>query len=101
MDKREIINKLLKYKFLLSKHFDLDKLILFGSYAKGNPKIDSDIDVAVIVNKIEGDYFSYTPLLWKLRREIDDRIEPILFEKGRDESGFLQEIIRTGVEISA
>ncbi len=100
MDKREIINKLLQYKLLLSKHFDLDRLILFGSYAKGNPGIDSDIDVAIIVNKLEGDYFSYTPLLWKLRREIDDRIEPLLFEKGRDESGFLQEIIRTGLEIS-
>ena len=100
MDKREIINKLLQYKLLLSKHFDLDRLILFGSYVKGNPGIDSDIDVAIIVNKLEGDYFSYTPLLWKLRREIDDRIEPLLFEKGRDESGFLQEIIRTGLEIS-
>lgn len=100
MDKREIINKLLKYKLLLSKHFDLDRLILFGSYAKGNPGIDSDIDVAIIVNKLEGDYFSYTPLLWKLRREIDDRIEPLLFVKGGDESGFLQEIMRTGLEIS-
>ena len=25
-----------------------------------------------------------TPLIWKLRRQIDDRIEPVLIEKGND-----------------
>ncbi len=99
MDKREVINKLLNYKLLVSKHFDIDKVVLFGSYAKGNPKEDSDIDVAIIVNSISKDYFSYAPLLWKLRREIDDRIEPILIEKNHDESGFLSEILNTGLII--
>lgn len=99
MDKREVIDKLLNFKLLVSKHFDLDKVVLFGSYAKGNPKEDSDIDVAIIVNSISKDYFSYAPLLWKLRREIDDRIEPILIEKDHDESGFLSEILNTGLII--
>jgi len=99
MDKREVIDKLLNYKLLVSKHFDIDKVVLFGSYAKGNPKEDSDIDVAIIVNSISKDYFSYAPLLWKLRREIDDRIEPILIEKNHDESGFLSEILNTGLII--
>ena len=101
MDKREVINKLINYKKLLAKHFDLDKLILYGSYARGTAAEDSDIDVAVIVNKIEGDYFIYTPLLWKLRREIDDRIEPILFEKDKNQSGFLSTIMKEGVEITS
>ncbi|HNY08066.1 MAG TPA: nucleotidyltransferase domain-containing protein [Bacteroidales bacterium] len=99
MDKREVIDKLLNYKLLVSKHFDIDKVVLFGSYAKGNPKEDSDIDVAIIVNSISKDYFSYVHLLWKLRREIDDRIEPILIEKDHDESGFLSEILNTGLII--
>ncbi len=80
-------------------HFDLDKVYLFGSYAKNTNKPDSDIDVAIIVNKIKGDYFSTTPILWKLRRQIDDRIEPILLEKGNDQSGFIDEIQRYGIEI--
>lgn len=101
MDKGEVVKKLIKYRKLLSAHFDLDKIILFGSYVKGNPGIDSDIDVAIIVKQLEGDYFSYAPLIWKLRREIDDRIEPILFETGKDESGFLQEILKTGIVIPA
>jgi len=99
MDKREVITKLKAYKSLLSNHFDVEKLILFGSYANGNYRFDSDIDVAIIVKKIKGDYFTYTPLLWKLRREIDDRIEPLLFESGKDDSGFLSAIIKDGIEI--
>jgi len=99
MDKREVIDKLINYKLLISKHFDIDKVVLFGSYAKGNQLEDSDIDVAIIVNSVENDFFSYAPLLWKLRREIDDRIEPVLIEKNHDESGFLNEILKTGIII--
>jgi predicted nucleotidyltransferase len=99
MDKIEVIEKLKDYIILLEKHFDLDQVILFGSYASGNFNENSDIDVAVIVKKINGDYFSTVPLLWKLRRQIDDRIEPVLFEKGRDDSGFLTGIIKYGIVI--
>ncbi len=100
MDKKEIINKIQLYSRLLQQHFDLDSVFLFGSYAKGEPGEDSDIDVAVVVDKIQGDYFSYVPLLWKLRRQVDVRIEPILFEKDHDPSGFLSEIKRTGIQIN-
>jgi len=99
MDKSEIINKIRAYKLLLKEHFELDKIYLFGSYAKGTNKIDSDIDVAIIVNNMNEDYLSIAALIWKLRRQIDDRIEPIIFEKEHDRSGFLDEIKRTGVEI--
>jgi len=96
MDKSEVISIVSKYKVLVSKHFEIESMILFGSYANGNQKEDSDIDVAIVVNSITQDFFSYAPLLWKLRREIDDRIEPIMIEKDKDESGFLSEILRTG-----
>lgn len=100
MDNREIITKLTNYKLLVSKYFDVNQVVLFGSYAKGNQREDSDIDVAIIVNSINQDFFTYAPLLWKLRREIDLRIEPILIEKNKDESGFLKEIMRTGLVIN-
>ncbi|MBN1904145.1 MAG: nucleotidyltransferase domain-containing protein, partial [Deltaproteobacteria bacterium] len=99
MDKTEVIKKLKKYKKLLSKNMLFDQMVLFGSYATGNNREDSDIDVAVIVDKIEGDYFSTRPLLWKLRREIDDRIEPVILDKNHDESGFLKEILKNGIQI--
>ena len=99
MDNREIINKLINYKLLVSKHFDIDDLVLYGSYAKGTQNADSDIDVAIVVNSIDQDFFTYAPLLWKLKREIDDRIEPILIDKNSDESGFLKEVLKTGLII--
>ena len=100
MDKREVINKVKEYSVLLKKHIPIEKVFLFGSYAKNTNRTDSDIDVAIVVNKIEGDFFAIHPLLWKLRRQIDDRIEPILIEKDNDLSGFLIEIQRNGIEIT-
>jgi hypothetical protein len=35
-----------------------------------------------------------------LRREIDDRIEPILIEKDFDNAGFIGEIQKYGIEIA-
>lgn len=99
MDKTEVIKKLVEYKLLLASYFELEKVLLFGSYASGTNRENSDIDVAVIVKNLNKDYFKDTPLLWKLRRQIDDRIEPLLFEKGKDDSGFLSEILKTGIEI--
>ncbi len=100
MDNREIINKLVNYKMLVSKYFDVDNVILYGSYAKVTQHEDSDIDVAIVVNSLDQDFIVYAPLLWKLRREIDVRIEPILIEKNKDESGFLKVIMRTGLVIN-
>ena len=99
MDQREVINKILQYKMLVADHFDVEKVILFGSHAHGSAHHDSDIDVAVFVNSISGDYLTYIPLLWKLRREIDTRIEPVLIESGKDVSGFADEISKTGILI--
>ena len=99
MDKSEAIIKVKEYSLLLKEHFPLEKVYLFGSYAKNTNLEDSDIDVAIVVSNIEGDYFSIQPLLWKLRRQIDDRIEPILIEKNNDSGDFLSEIQRYGIEI--
>ena len=99
MDNAEVIDKLKKYKKLLSKHMNFDQMILFGSYAKGTAHEESDVDVAIVVQTLSGDLFSTRPLLWKIRRQIDDRIEPVLIEKAHDDSGFLSEVMKTGVVI--
>jgi len=99
MNQGEIIKKLILYKNKVSAYFYVDKIILFGSYAKGNYQSDSDIDVAVVVNSVKGDFFSYAPLLWKLRQGIDERIEPVLVIKDKDDSGFLQSILQNGLII--
>jgi len=100
MDKSEAIDKVRRYKLLLKDYFDLEKVYLYGSYAKEINREDSDIDVAIVVSQLPEDFFSLNPLLWKLRRMIDDRIEPIIIDKNNDQLGFLDEIIRTGIEIA-
>ena len=99
MDKAEAIDKVRKYTLLLRDYIDFEKVYLFGSYALDNYRDDSDIDVAIVVKNIEDDFFSINPLLWKLRRQIDDRIEPIIIERDKDYAGFLTEIQKNGIEI--
>lgn len=99
MDKNEVIKIVLAYKNLLKQHFKFESIYLFGSYANDTFTPHSDIDVAIIVDKVKGDFFSINPLLWKIRREIDDRIEPILIEKEFDDSGFYKEIQKSGIPI--
>ena len=100
MDKGEAVNIVKAYRHLLKDHMQFDHVYLFGSYANDSYKDNSDIDVAIVVDRIEGDYFSVNPLLWKLRRQIDDRIEPILIEKDFDDADFLGEIQKYGIEIA-
>ena len=52
MDKAEVITKLKRYKKLLSQYMSFDKMILFGSYARGSQREDSDVDVAIIVEEM-------------------------------------------------
>ncbi len=99
MDKREAISKVTQYSALLKQYMEFDKIYLFGSYAKNNYREDSDIDVAIVVKQMDGDFFTINPLLWKLRRQIDDRIEPILIESDFDDAGFISEIQKHGIEI--
>ncbi|MDR0692466.1 MAG: nucleotidyltransferase domain-containing protein [Prevotellaceae bacterium] len=102
MDKREdIINKVRTYRNLVMKDFpmEIEKVYLFGSYAKGTSRTDSDIDVAFVVNRFEGDFFQVIPPMWKLKRKVDVRIEPHVIARDSDYAGFLDEIRRTGIEI--
>ena len=74
-------------------------VVLYGSYAKGTQTASIDIDVAVVVDRIRGDYLDMDQeaALYRFRRDIDNRIEPVLLEKDNDRSGFpLQSIMDSG-----
>lgn len=104
MDEKDtIIEKVKTYKSLVKQSFPLkiDQFWLFGSYAKGTSHRDSDIDVALVVEHLDEDYdfFKTEPVLWKLKRNVDVRIEPHIIARDNDYAGFLNEIKRTGIEI--
>ena len=74
-------------------------IILFGSYVNGIPHENSDIDVAVLVDNIEGeDWYNARILLQKIRWREDTftDIEPHLLDESHDPSGFVQHVIKTG-----
>jgi len=93
-------------KDLIKKYIDeiernnipVQRVILFGSYAKGNFKDESDIDVAIISPAFTGDRFEDRRRIVPLRRKIDNRIEPIpLTPEDFDKGGnFIDEIKKIG-----
>ena len=99
LDKKSVIKKVRKYSDLVNTVIKPNKIILYGSFAKGNWNENSDIDVAIIVDKIEGDYLLLMKKLNKLTRDIDYRIEPVLLEPKDDISGFLTSVLLTGLVI--
>ncbi|HCO93196.1 MAG TPA: nucleotidyltransferase [Phycisphaerales bacterium] len=48
--KEEILRTLAKDKSELQKQFKVRKLALFGSYARGEQRVDSDVDILVEVD---------------------------------------------------
>lgn len=99
MDKKQAMNIAKKYASAVRKTFSVCDIILYGSYARGTATENSDIDIAVIVDQLPNDYLSAASLLWKLTREIDDGIEPVLLTADDDASGFLTTVRNTGIAI--
>ena len=104
MDERaNIIDKVKLYKKLVMENFPvpIEQFWLFGSYAKNNAHEDSDIDIALVVNYLDKDYsvLNIEPILWRLKRQIDLRIEPHIISRETDFAGILDEIQHTGIQI--
>lgn len=68
----------IELKDFLSKRISVQHLILFGSYAKGSPRADSDIDVIVVSEDFKSmPVFDKISLLANASVEVDSRIELI------------------------
>lgn len=99
-DIRKIIEEYLKE---LSSEIKIDKAILFGSYAKGNHGIDSDIDLAIFsdsfkdMDRIE----SIKYLLKKARKFRGVDLQPISFtnEDYKERLGIVDDVLKTGIEL--
>lgn len=98
MDKKQAIEVARKYKAMVAEHFPIKAIYLFGSYSKGGYTKESDIDIAVVVEKLSDDYFEDTPLLWKLGRKVSYLIEPVLLAEN-DKSPLYSDILKTGILI--
>ena len=100
---QEIIDIVNRYIEIVSKNYNVVTIILFGSYAKGNQREDSDIDIAVVTDDIKTDKFDEEVNLMQLRNNIDYRIEPHIIsvtDYENDETPFVVEIKSTGVKVA-
>lgn len=100
MVNQTIIEIAKKYIRQIPSGLDLKKAYLFGSYAKGQEREDSDIDIALIIGEMD-DFFLIQMQLMRLRRKIDLRIEPhpILEKDFTIQNPFAYEIQENGIEL--
>lgn len=103
MDKEKVRRLVEEYAKLVVSNMVVNKIILYGSYARGDFRKDSDIDVAVVVprSSISDDILKDMAKLFKLRRSISNDIEPVLLIDEDDPSGFLENISQYGEVVYA
>ena len=102
LTKRDLDNLLNGFRTDLSANgLSPNKMLLFGSYAKGNVHQYSDVDVAVWSEQFTGDwlddYEKAKPVLRKY-----PRVQAKLYPANADENNFdpfIEEIKRTGITI--
>lgn len=97
-----ILEIIIKYIQELSKDITIDKVIIFGSYAKNSYNEDSDIDIAIFSkdfkdsSKIEDMSFL---LIKTSGLGIDLQPQPFTLEDYSNPEGLVKEILNTGVEL--
>ncbi len=99
MDKIEALNYAKEYSKRVKERFEPSKVMMFGSYVNGTPNEDSDIDIAVIFDKFNGNRLKASSELWRMTYGVNTIIEPILLDISADQSGFAGEVLKYGVEI--
>lgn len=98
MDKRKAVSIAKQYKHAVINAIGPAKVYLFGSYSKGSARPDSDIDIAVVVPSVKGDYLSMSARLWRITMDINTLIEPVLIEEIHP-SPLYEDILQTGIAI--
>ena len=100
---KELLNIINNYVLELSKEISINKVILFGSYAKGTNHEDSDIDLAIFsddfsnMERIEALKFL---LLKASDLTIDLQPQPFTLADLEDEDNWLaKEVEETGIEL--
>ena len=98
MDKAKVRRLVEQYAKVVIANMVVNKIILYGSYARGDYRKDSDIDVAVVVprSSISKDILKDMAKLYKFTVRVSTDIEPVLIIDEEDPSGFLESISEYG-----
>ena len=92
-----------RYAQAVIQRYKPKAIYLYGSYANGAPKEDSDIDIAVVFEPLNSDeYISVFSGLSSIAAKVDYNIEPNLLIDDGDycKYGILAEVMKTGIKIN-
>jgi len=85
MDEKQVLELLSKYiRFLKEHNINIEDAFLFGSYGRKEQTSTSDIDVLLVISDL--DRFTDELIIgkiWRLSKEYDQRIEPLIISKKR------------------
>ena len=102
MDKRAIIKIAKEYAKLVIKNIKPIEIILYGSYAKGTAREDSDIDVVVVSESFNNkDIFQRAKMIYPANFCRDYPLDVVLLSinEWKKKKGIITHIIKeTGVE---
>ena len=102
--KIEIENTINEFISILQNYVSVEKMILYGSWANGNPNELSDIDLAIFSPDFGKNKLKELQLLSKIAWKVDESIEAIPYStdqlNNNDPTTFVYEIITSGQTIS-
>ena len=96
LDKDKVREIVLKYTNKVCQIYKPKQVIIFGSYVNGSPHANSDIDVAVVFDAVEGDWLETWGQLIGLREGISYDIETHMLDETCNRNGFLDHVRKTG-----
>ncbi len=99
---KNILEIIIKYIKELSKEISIDKVIIFGSYAKNCYNEDSDIDIAIFSKDFKNtsiiDAMSFL-LIKTSGLGVDLQPQPFTLDDYSNPDGLVKEILDTGIEL--
>ena len=100
MDKKEAIKIAQRYISNLKGKYNIDKAYLYGSFARGSNHLDSDIDLAIVIQSVS-DIIDIQIDLMQMRTDDDLLIEPHPFKKEDFDinNPAVAEILNYGIDI--
>lgn len=100
---KKINEKILAFHGLLKKSgIDVEKIILYGSHARGRAENYSDIDLCVVSSVFGKNSERYFQKIWQLAGTLDSSLEPIPFtevELANKYSTLANEINKYGIRV--
>jgi predicted nucleotidyltransferase len=101
MDTARAVEIARRYADLARGRVRCDKAVLFGSHAEGRANEYSDIDVGFFVDYFDEseNILAILKSLYRLALEVDVRIEPHVFIRSEDRTGFGALVEREGIPV--